>query len=59
MDDLDDLISIGRHQREHRALEAIRNETLDPYNRLHSIAEDALFVKIVRNEYPSLPCLGE
>ncbi|KAH6909259.1 initiator tRNA phosphoribosyl transferase [Coprinopsis sp. MPI-PUGE-AT-0042] len=39
------------------ALAAIRKESLDVYNRLHSIEEDVQFVHQVRVAYPKLPIL--
>ncbi|EPT00399.1 hypothetical protein FOMPIDRAFT_150630 [Fomitopsis schrenkii] len=39
------------------ALNHLRKESLDIYNRLHSIAEDIEFVKSVRAAYPHLPVL--
>lgn len=41
------------------ALAHIRLETLDIYNRLHSIAEDTVLVNIVHENYPDLPILRE
>lgn len=41
------------------ALNHLRKESLDIYNRLHSIAEDIEFVKSVRAAYPHLPVLRE
>lgn len=41
------------------ALNHLRKESLDIYNRLHSIAEDIEFVKSVRAAYPHLPILRE
>lgn len=41
------------------ALHHLRKESLDIYNRLHSIAEDIEFVKSVRAAYPHLPILRE
>ena len=41
------------------ALAYVRKETLDLYNRLHSIAEDVHFVEEVRQAYPELPILRE
>ena len=35
----------------------LRKESLDIYNRIHSIAEDIRFVDHVREVYPSLPIL--
>ena len=42
-----------------QALAHIRRESLDLYNRLHSIAEDVEFVNTVVNAYPDLPVLRE
>ncbi|KAF9463576.1 tRNA A64-2'-O-ribosylphosphate transferase [Collybia nuda] len=39
------------------ALEYLRKESLDIYNRLHSIAEDATFVDQVHQAYPLIPLL--
>ncbi|KAF8879179.1 initiator tRNA phosphoribosyl transferase-domain-containing protein [Mucidula mucida] len=39
------------------ALAEIRREASDIYNRLHSIAEDTIFVEIVAKAYPHLPLL--
>ncbi|KAG6828845.1 hypothetical protein H0H92_006604 [Tricholoma furcatifolium] len=36
-------------------LQALRRESLDVYNRLHSIEEDAIFVSYVHNFYPNIP----
>lgn len=41
------------------ALSHLRKESLDIYNRLHSIAEDIEFVKSVRAAYKHLPILRE
>ena len=38
-------------------LEHIRRESLDVYNRLHSIQHDAAFVRRVHDAYPTLPLL--
>lgn len=38
-------------------LEDIRRETLDIYNRLHSINQDAAFVQRVHDAFPDLPLL--
>lgn len=46
-----------RHREEHHALTAIRRESLDIYNRLHSIAEDTAFVYLVHQAYPTFPLL--
>jgi hypothetical protein len=35
----------------------IRRETLDIFNRLHSVADDAAFVRTVQAEYAPLPLL--
>lgn len=42
---------------ESNALEYIRKESLDIYNRIHSIEEDVVFVRQVKEEYPELPLL--
>ncbi|PPR00898.1 hypothetical protein CVT24_000383 [Panaeolus cyanescens] len=39
------------------ALEYIRKESLDIYNRIHSIQEDVEFIRQVREEYSQLPLL--
>ena len=39
------------------ALEYVRKESLDIYNRLHSILEDVRFVGQVHDAYPELPIL--
>ena len=44
---------------EHRALESIRREASSPYNRLHSIDEDARFVKSVHKVYSQFPLIRE
>ena len=41
------------------ALSHIRRESLDLYNRIHSIAEDCEFVGMMRHAYPDLPILRE
>lgn len=41
------------------ALAHIRLETLDIYNRLHSIAEDVLLVNFIHENYPDLPILRQ
>jgi hypothetical protein len=40
------------------AFKAIRKESLDAFNRLHSIDEDASFVSSIAHAYPSLPVVG-
>ena len=40
-----------------QALAHIRRESLDLFNRLHSIAEDVQFVDAVVDAYPDLPVL--
>lgn len=37
----------------------LRTESLDLYNRIHSVAEDVLFVESVRQSYPDIPLLRE
>ena len=44
---------------EHRALESIRREASSPYNRLHSIEEDARFVKSIHKVYSQFPLIRE
>ena len=39
------------------ALAHIRRESLDVFNRLHSVAEDVRFVRAVAEAYPGLPVL--
>ncbi|OJT10576.1 hypothetical protein TRAPUB_12912 [Trametes pubescens] len=39
------------------ALAYVRKESLDIYNRLHSIAEDVQFVQQVHEAYPDIPIL--
>lgn len=39
------------------ALAHIRRESLDVFNRLHSVAEDVQFVRTVAAAYPDLPIL--
>ena len=41
------------------ALAYVRKESLDIFNRLHSIAEDVHFVREVHQAYPELPILRE
>lgn len=38
-------------------LSYLRKESLDIFNRLHSIEEDIAFVSQVRNAYPTIPLL--
>jgi len=40
------------------AFKAIRKESLDVFNRLHSIYEDASFVSSIARAYPSFPVVG-
>lgn len=40
-----------------RALNELRKESLDVYNRLHSIEEDISFVNEVHKAYPGFPIL--
>ena len=42
-----------------QALSELRKESLDIYNRLHSIAEDVTFVNEIHEAYPRLPILRE
>lgn len=37
----------------------IRKESLDIYNRIHSIAEDALFVESIAEQYNGYPVIRE
>lgn len=39
------------------ALSQLRKESLDLYNRIHSVAEDVNFVNQVLSAYPHLPVL--
>jgi tRNA A64-2'-O-ribosylphosphate transferase len=39
------------------ALTELRKESQDIFNRLHSITEDAVFVRQVHAHYPDLPLL--
>jgi hypothetical protein len=48
---------ISLRQLESQSLNLIRKESLDLLNRLHSIAEDALFVQRVHKIYPTLPVI--
>jgi hypothetical protein len=41
------------------ALVQIRKESLDTYNRLHSIEEDIAFVNLVHDKYRDLPLIRE
>ena len=52
-------LSLDRERLEHSALAQIRKHTLHPYNRLHSISEDAEFVKEVHNKYLPYPLIGK
>lgn len=40
------------------AFKAIRKESLDIFNRLHSIDEDASFASSIAHAYPSFPVVG-
>lgn len=40
-----------------KGLAEIRKESLDIYNRIHSIAEDALFVEVVAEQYNGYPVI--
>lgn len=40
-----------------KELAEIRKESLDIYNRIHSIAEDALFVERIAEEYDGYPMI--
>ncbi|KAH9834126.1 tRNA A64-2'-O-ribosylphosphate transferase [Rhodofomes roseus] len=48
---------IGLHEEQSLALNHLRKESLDIYNRLHSTAEDIEFVRTVRLTYQHLPIL--
>ncbi|KAF9448279.1 initiator tRNA phosphoribosyl transferase [Macrolepiota fuliginosa MF-IS2] len=50
-------VSFNASQAGHEALAALRRESLDIYNRLHSIQEDTGFVNHVHGHYPNLPFL--
>ncbi|KAF7782797.1 hypothetical protein Agabi119p4_2173 [Agaricus bisporus var. burnettii] len=47
----------GIKQASHNALTTLRKESLDIYNRLHSIEEDITFVNYIQNHYSNLPLL--
>ena len=59
--DTNEFLLRGDRQRrlEHFALTAIRRESLDAYNRLHSIAEYAGFVDLVCRNYSAFPVIRE
>lgn len=42
-----------------RVLDYLRKESLDIFNRLHSISEDAAFVEHVHQAYSTIPLLGK
>lgn len=44
---------------DHLAFTQIRKQSVDPYNRLRSIAEDAQFVEMVHELFPKFPLVGE
>ena len=48
---------MANNSNDNNALSYIRKESLDIYNRLHSIAEDATFVQEVHEAYPDAPLL--
>ena len=51
---------LDRKKFEQDARNQIRKQSLDPYNRLHSIAEDTEFVQNIHEKYySSYPLLGE
>lgn len=52
----EDLIS-DFHRQTSQALSELRKESLDVYNRIHSIVEDVKFVNEVHAAYPQLPIL--
>lgn len=54
-----DFESFDEKSSESRVLTQIRRESLDLYNRLHSVQDDAAFVIYVHNLYPDLPLLRE
>jgi hypothetical protein len=43
----------------HNALATLRKESLDIYNRLHSIEEDITFVNSIQSHYSNFPLLRE
>lgn len=47
-----------KKQLERDALAQIRKDATNPYARLHSIAEDARFVKDVHKHFKSYPIIG-
>ena len=47
-----------RKQLERDALAQIRKNAVNPYARLHSIAEDAKYVQEVHNHFKSYPIIG-
>lgn len=54
-DEFSDLFDLQEQQAE--ALAYIRKESLDIFNRLHSISEDVSFVNEVHKVYPDIPIL--
>lgn len=59
-EDLSALLNLERKTLEHNAFTQIRKSSVDPYNRLRSIVEDANFVRVVYEHYSSrgYPMLG-
>ena len=55
IDDLDASMNYADYRAQ--ALAEIRRESLDIFNRVHSIAEDVEFVRLVAKTYPDLPIL--
>jgi hypothetical protein len=50
---------MSRPSGEAEALAFLRRESLDIYNRLHSIEEDITFVNLVKNAYPDMAFIRE
>jgi tRNA A64-2'-O-ribosylphosphate transferase len=44
---------------DHQIREEIRKETVDLFNRLHSVNEDIHFVRQIHMAFPSLPLIRE
>lgn len=58
MDSADDmLINESARRQASQAMIELRKETLNIYNRIHSIVEDVLFVEEVHRVYLNLPIL--
>jgi hypothetical protein len=54
-----ELASVNAVTSRSHVLEYLRKESLDIFNRLHSIAEDAAFVEHAHQAYSTIPLLGE